>query len=242
MILTCPECSTRYQTDPAQFGTEGRKVRCAKCAHVWHQAPLSVAADPEPEFTAPEESEPLVAATPPQRSAYMPSYESAALTARPESPPPEMGNTRNWSAPAGLAAGWVALAAFVVLIGWAGIRFRQEVAMLWPQSASLYAALGKPVNIRGLEFSSLSYHQENQDGQAVLAITGRLINITSHELSVPRIRMTLTDDDKRVLDQWSFSTGVTTLRPGQAVTFVQRVTSPPSGARHAQAQLAENGE
>src|SRR5579863_3644422 len=46
MILTCPECATRYQTDAANFMPSGRKVRCAKCGHVWFQAPPA----PEPEI------------------------------------------------------------------------------------------------------------------------------------------------------------------------------------------------
>ncbi|HUD52927.1 zinc-ribbon domain-containing protein [Parvibaculum sp.] len=39
MIITCPACSTRYPVDAASFAPSGRKVRCAKCGHSWHQAP-----------------------------------------------------------------------------------------------------------------------------------------------------------------------------------------------------------
>jgi len=39
MIITCPACSTRYPVDAASFAPAGRKVRCAKCGHSWHQAP-----------------------------------------------------------------------------------------------------------------------------------------------------------------------------------------------------------
>src|SRR5215467_14304650 len=48
MILTCPNCSTRYQADATKFPLAGRKVRCAKCAHVWHQLPPPP--EPEPEL------------------------------------------------------------------------------------------------------------------------------------------------------------------------------------------------
>lgn len=241
MILTCPECATRYQTDLAHFAAEGRKVRCAKCGHVWHQGPLSAQAEPEPEFSAVEETAPVVAAaSPPQRTAYAPAFDSAPYPVAPES---SVSATRkpDWGARASLATGWLALAAVIAVIGWSAMRFRQEIAMLWPQSASFYAALGRPVNIRGLAIADLSSHNENEDGQSVLTITGRLVNITSHELSVPRIRITLTDDDRRVLYDWSFATSVTTLGPGQAVKFLQRLSSPPSGARHLQAQLADKG-
>ncbi|MFZ2467010.1 DUF3426 domain-containing protein [Parvibaculum sedimenti] len=39
MIITCPACSARYPVDAASFAPSGRKVRCAKCGHSWHQAP-----------------------------------------------------------------------------------------------------------------------------------------------------------------------------------------------------------
>jgi predicted Zn finger-like uncharacterized protein len=45
MILTCPECATRYEIDGANFPPEGRKVRCKKCGHVWHQPAEAVDAE-----------------------------------------------------------------------------------------------------------------------------------------------------------------------------------------------------
>src|SRR5208283_2661005 len=75
MILTCPECSTRYQTDAALFAPPGRKVKCAKCAHVWLQA----APPPEPELDiAAEEPQHPVDEPAPQRAAYAPPREDYA--------------------------------------------------------------------------------------------------------------------------------------------------------------------
>ena len=47
MILTCPQCATRYQVDGAKFPGAGRNVRCAKCGHVWHQ--LGPCREPDPD-------------------------------------------------------------------------------------------------------------------------------------------------------------------------------------------------
>ena len=52
-----------------------------------------------------------------------------------------------------------------------------------------------------------------------LVISGRIVNITSHELSVPPIVVSLTDADKRELYHWTFPTGVTTLGPGKSAPF-----------------------
>lgn len=39
MIITCPNCATRYSIDPGALGGNGKVVRCSNCDHQWHQAP-----------------------------------------------------------------------------------------------------------------------------------------------------------------------------------------------------------
>jgi predicted Zn finger-like uncharacterized protein len=51
MLVTCPECSTRYQVDPGALGG-GRKVRCARCGHSWVQQPETDAPDVDGEAGA----------------------------------------------------------------------------------------------------------------------------------------------------------------------------------------------
>jgi len=235
MILTCPNCATRYQADLALLGDAGRKVRCAKCGHVWHQA--AVAPQPEPELPPASQAAPVAASPFSDRAIFAPyagAPGAAAGLARPEQ------STHPLAERLPLIAGWTGLALLVMLIGYSFMHFRQEIAMLWPQSATLYKALGQDVNTRGLKFEDVGYRDETQDGQAVLSVTGKLVNITSHELTVPAIRVTLTDSDRRVLYNWSFSANVATLKPGQAVSFVTRLSSPPSGARHLQLRLADS--
>ncbi len=60
MIIHCPSCSARYPVDAASFAPSGRKVRCAKCGHSWHQSPPSESAG---EIPPPPPDEELAAAT-----------------------------------------------------------------------------------------------------------------------------------------------------------------------------------
>src|SRR3569833_3062597 len=58
MILTCPQCDTRYQADVSKFPAAGRNVRCAKCGHVWHQLGPEPEPDPEAELFVEEPAQP----------------------------------------------------------------------------------------------------------------------------------------------------------------------------------------
>ena len=45
MILTCPECGTKYVVKDDAIPEGGRKVRCASCKHSWHQDPDAAPAE-----------------------------------------------------------------------------------------------------------------------------------------------------------------------------------------------------
>lgn len=47
MVVTCPNCRSRYAVDPLKIGPDGRTVECARCHHQWHQKVEGEAAAPE---------------------------------------------------------------------------------------------------------------------------------------------------------------------------------------------------
>jgi len=238
MILTCPSCTTRYQVDDARFAPPGRNVRCAKCGHVWFQEAAEPAMVPEPEI------EPVIVVPPP------PVADIPAEDVR-RAPPPMFSPVADRLAPLedprrglpirglGQALGWLVLAALAAVIVAAFIIFRTPIAALWPQSASFYAAVGMPVNVRGLVFSDVAYKLTTEDGQPVLSLTGNLQNVTSREIPVPMLRVDLNDAQKRSIYNWTFDTGATTLRPGQSVQFVTRLSNPPPDTHDLQLHLAD---
>ncbi|MDE2133083.1 MAG: zinc-ribbon domain-containing protein [Alphaproteobacteria bacterium] len=238
MILTCPACSTRYQADESKFPPAGRSVRCAKCSHVWHQSAPEPETEAEAAVAAAEPVSPprtFEAAPRPQAYAPPPSFAAA---------PPQQAAERTFRMPKGLllGAGWAGLAAAVVLIVWTAAVYRQEVVAKWPQFASLYSTFGVKVSASGLDIVDLKFHEESEDGQAVLVVTGKLVNISRREMPVPQIRVALTDEDKRELYHWTFVPSVITLRPGQTTPFVTRLSSPPAATRHLDARFAKTGE
>ena len=141
-----------------------------------------------------------------------------------------------------LGAGWAGLVAIVLVVGWSALTFRQQIATLWPQSSSLYAALGMKANATGLDIQDVSYRRSTEAGQPVLTVTGDLANAGTRELPVPQIRVALIDDDHRELYHWTFAPGATTLRPGQSTKFRTRLTNPPAGAHQFELRFAKAGE
>lgn len=264
MILTCPQCTTRYQADAAKFPPSGRMVRCAKCSHTWHQhhpdAELeTVAAAPAMESVVAERAEanaPVPAPEPEPRPQAFSSHEEEAepdedfSDTEPEAAPEPVERPVRTSviAPASAArhaaaiAGWTVLVLLILVIGWSAVHYRRDVATYWPQSASLYSALGLEVNVRGIAFNDVAYRRGMEDGSPVLTVTGQLVNISSRELPVPQIRIALTDKDKRELFSWTYVPNVMTLKPGQVAPFRTRLASPPDGARHLELRFVKAGE
>ncbi|HEY5239567.1 MAG TPA: DUF3426 domain-containing protein [Rhizomicrobium sp.] len=232
MILTCPQCDTRYQTDAAKFAPSGRTVRCAKCGHAWHQQPEGASAAVAADAVAEVEPPPVVEEVRPPRAAFTAIPTPIASTA---DAPPRRGRMR-------AILGWGGLAILIALIFWAAINFRENIVAAWPQSASMYAMLGLETNAEGVAFVDVSYARETEDGAPVLAVSGRIVNVGNQELPVPPIRVALTDHDKRELYHWSFSASVATLHPGQAVPFTTRLPSPPPAARHLELRFAKANE
>ncbi len=245
MILTCPQCATRYQTDAAKFPAAGRNVRCAKCGHVWHQIGPTPEPDPEAEIEVHEQAppapppEPAGIAAQPRVAAFAPTPVSAVHTA--EAAPSAAPGGR-WAGRIAVIAGWVLLVGLILVIGWAAVSFRDNVATWLPQTSSFYAAAGLPVNPRGIDFTDVAQQLGTEDGQQVLAVTGRIVNRSNHELSVPLVRVDLFDMDKHELYHWTFVPGVSTLKPGDSAKFRTRLSSPPAGTHDIEVRFAQAGE
>ncbi|MEN3951969.1 zinc-ribbon domain-containing protein [Iodidimonas sp. SYSU 1G8] len=84
MIITCPNCSTRYTLPQDKIKPGGQRVRCAKCGNVWHQQPDEAAA-PEP-VAEPVFVPPSGADLPADAAAAMPPDEAPPAAAAPPAP------------------------------------------------------------------------------------------------------------------------------------------------------------
>jgi predicted Zn finger-like uncharacterized protein len=247
MILTCPECATRYEIDSAKFPAAGRKVRCKKCSHVWFQPgeggepePVVAAPIPEPE----PEPTPAFAAEPEDDAPPVRAYRGTVTADEAIAPTPRKAARKHggWAQTLAHVFGWAALIGAILIIGWATMQYRKQIATDWPKSASLFARMGMAVNTRGLDFTDVEHKSQIEDGQPVLVITGRLVNGAAHSVAVPRLRVTLSDDAKHPIYRWSFAAAANVAAPGQSIAFHTRLSNPPSAARHVDIHFADNAE
>jgi predicted Zn finger-like uncharacterized protein len=222
MILTCPECASRYFVGDDSIGPAGRSVRCSSCGARW----TAHAEDAEPLAIAP------AAASSPPRPAATPESVEQDVAAEPL---PrlfrERAATRQKIREAAAAgAVWAALAAgFVLLLG-ATVLLRQDIARIWPRTAGAYAAVGLPVNLVGLTIENQHAQPQLQDGHAALVISGLLRNIRDRPVVAPPLRISLLNSGGRSLAVKIADPDGARIPPGEARRFVVNMLDPPVSA------------
>ena len=66
--------------------------------------------------------------------------------------------------------------------------WRKDIVRRAPQMASLYSALGMPINLRGLSFTDIKVTNDVYDGVPVIIVEGTVVSQANMAVDVPRIR------------------------------------------------------
>lgn len=111
------------------------------------------------------------------------------------------------------------------------LNWRAAVVRQFPQTASLYSAIGLPVNLRGLTFEDVKSTSEIHDGVMVMVVEGMIVNLTRHTLEVPRLRLALRNGTGHEVYAWTARPAKTTLGSGNGLPFRARLASPPPDGR-----------
>jgi predicted Zn finger-like uncharacterized protein len=251
MLLTCPYCETGFRVDPVMLGKDGRTVRCARCRESWFAAPvqaepamaeafaenvppsISIPADQIAEWTDPAPvdvaSSPSIAAEQAPDIIVTPikDMDQEKPNLKIKRRPPIRGNSRKPIRIPRFAA--VALGFMAVAV--AGLVGRESVVRFVPDLAGVYAAVGMPVNLRGLEFRNVKTLREMQDGIPVLVIEGDVVNVVKHAVEVPRVRLAVLGPNGQELYSWTALLQRSILADNEKVSFRSRLASPPPESR-----------
>jgi len=125
---------------------------------------------------------------------------------------------------------WVIVVLVLFALNIALIAGRSEVVRYLPQTASLFAAIGLPVNLRNLEFEGIAISKETQDGVSILIIEGRIVNSSRKAVDVPRLRFAARTAAGQEIYTWTMQPPRSLLGPGDSVPFSSRLAAPPANA------------
>jgi len=125
---------------------------------------------------------------------------------------------------------WTALILVLFAFNVALIGARSEVVRFLPQTASLFSAIGLPVNLRNLKFDNMRISKETQESLSSLVIEGTIISISNKPTEVPRLRFAARDPMGQEIYTWTSMPSRSILGPGEKLEFRSRLVSPPASA------------
>ena len=222
MLITCSACAAVYTIDESRVGKAGRTVRCAQCRETWFVSPPVL--DPE----MPASASSLVPLDEPAAPAISPVVKQRGTVRRPPLRRPERGRpAQSWI----MRHGATALAGLIVLAVPAAIPLRRSIVRAAPESARVFAAIGLPVNLVGLDLTDVTSGFTEEAAKRVLIVEGAIGNPGAHPLTVPPIQVAVEGSAGELLYAWSTRPPRPDLGPAETTRFRIRLASPPPQGR-----------
>lgn len=243
MILTCPACTMRYLVSEGSVGPNGRRVRCASCGNQWFQAgetglDASLFEDEQEADISFLHSEKEIAEDLEQ------DFESILRKEMEATPIPEgvrpvhddtdirdavaIGGKKKRLVPADRASGFIAAAAFWILVVVAFLVMQPQISRAWPPSNMIYNLVGiQPVMPgEGLALDAL----EAQIANGEIIMRGAILNLRENDMTVPAIMASIVDTDEKILDRVLIPPPIATLKAEGQASFDAVYSKIPEGA------------
>jgi len=256
MILTCPECATRYLAKDKAIGPNGSTVRCSKCEATWF-----VAADIDELAFKDNQTQSMtaasVAAAKPVKSSFSAkladetadlAFDKSApdnsqdilIKTQDKSDKPSRGahvdirdkadDKRRLRRLRTVGLIWlIPLSMLFMAIGLAYIM-RHDIVRAMPNTATLYKAIGIDVSLSGLAIDPPITRTTLIDNKTILVVNGTVRNISSKTQDVPLIKFSLHDKSGAELTSWFVETDAKSLEKNERVNYVSEYPNPPLDA------------
>lgn len=249
MLIACPSCASEYRIDADKVGMEGRSVRCAACRETWFLTPADVLAGHEAELadSAEASDDPIAAAAWDEATASVRAATNIPTpVVKPAARPASWGGRarRGMSGMSfSLAFGLTLLAALPLVC-----LARTSVVRVVPQTAALFARVGLPVNLRGIEIRDVvAFSNPGEEGRPPeLVVEGDLVGVARSDSPVAPLAVEIRDAGGRPIRTFSVPAPRTVLGSAETARFRASLPMPPSEGRavvlrfaHARAAGAE---
>ena len=225
MIITCPECATRYSVQDGAIGPAGRTVRCSNCKASWFASrdadmlelmdiEQAEADDIQEAVETASSSRPSIK---PTMGAHVQIRDKADQKRRNRR---LVGVSMIW----GITLGLLGLGAAMAY------GFRQNIVDQNPAAATLYAAVGIPVKVAGLDFEKPKTKSILVDGQPALVVNGYVRNLSSDQQALPMVQLSLHGSDGTELVNWLVELDQPALPGGDRIEYIAQYPNPPVDA------------
>lgn len=257
MIITCPNCQTKYQVTYEAIGSAGRKVQCASCNQSWQQAAvfenkpdLKLVPTPDPESdrlfdtmaeealdAAIEAEEKEVVGELPRPADPVEPRPAKKRESADEVRERQKALSRRQAAmvsrlPMARMRQAARVVGVVALAGTLGLAYFGRVQLVErnPNLAGLYEAVGLGVNVVGLDLSNLQSMRSMNEGKEALVVSAQIVGLMPSPVPVPPVLVSLLDATGHTIYEWSVTPRIRDLMAGERATFDTRLPLPPSEA------------
>lgn len=204
MILTCPECTTRFLLPSHALEPDGRRVKCSGCGEVWFQEPESEeveenidSEEQEEEQELGEEEGGISIDDIPEAVKPVPEDSSESVV---------QDDEERQEITVGALGGYIAAGGMFVVILAGLLLMNGPVMERWPASSSFYKVFGftMPVPGEGLVFDKVTAGASKEGGsqKETIALEGQIINLTNESQVVPMIEAGLRSKSGEILQHW----------------------------------------
>jgi predicted Zn finger-like uncharacterized protein len=246
MLIVCPSCASEYMIDPGRIGAEGRTVRCAGCKETWFVTreldPIDGPATGNE--TGPERASKAAAApfsSPDEQDIADSGLEQDETASAQEAGRAAKGQFHSLAERGRqIATGPLLVAASIVIVVFA-VLGRSHVVRTFPGTAGLYASIGLPVNLRGLEFRAVRSELVATGADTFLVVEGEIANISGRDAPVPPIEIAVRGAEGQMLYTWTNDPPRGTMAASDTSPFRARLAAPPAEARHVLVRFAGRG-
>jgi len=207
MRIACPNCSAYFDVPEDAIPEEGRKLRCSRCQHKWHQLPIEENNELAFEDVTEDLPNPLKTEIELSDNIPIPSSEEIIETSR-------KGR---------LNVPWAPITIFAVLVLAisAGLNWRIDAVKQYPPIAILYDAIGLHVPVKGenLVLKNIGVWRNNEQFMEILLVQGEIYNPTGLVQAIPIIQGTEIDATGRELQTEFFTPEAKILLPDETIKF-----------------------
>jgi predicted Zn finger-like uncharacterized protein len=237
MLIACKTCASSYHIPREILGENGCRLRCVGCGEAWAVKPDTIEANGAP-IVEGQRVAPDLSQASRERFGDRPSGVLFGRTNR-------QRRRSSASSPrhAKLKGPAKAFAALLMLgCAMGALAARAAIVKAAPNTARLFAAVGLPVNLRGLALDKLRTNIFDSGDRKILVVEGAVVNLRDSSMETPNMRIALRGQDKRELYVWMAPAPKAQLGPNEQVAFRTRLAAPPDGVSDVMVRFASVGD